>query len=286
MRWQGRRESENVEDRRGMSAGKAAVGGGIGVVILALIIALFGGDPRPLLEQQQAAGPAAGEPREVDPAQEPIKKFVSVVLADTEDVWTKVFQDEVGKPYPKPHLVLFTDQVRSGCGLAAASMGPFYCPADEKVYIDLAFCDELRTKFKAPGDFAVAYVLAHEIGHHVQRQLGYSELVDRQRGTASKLQQNKMSIRLELQADYLAGVWAHHAQQMKGILEPGDVEEALHAAAGVGDDRIQKQAQGYVVPDSFTHGTSEQRTRWFRKGLETGSLEGAKALFQLLQGQL
>ncbi len=290
MRWQGRRESKNVEDRRGMPVGKVAVGGGLGVIILALIIAVLGGDPQPLLEQgqQQAANTAAssGERTEVDPAQEPIKKFVSVVLADTEDVWHEIFKTQVGKPYPEPTLVLFTDEVNSGCGRAQASMGPFYCPADEKVYIDLAFCDELRTKFKAPGDFAVAYVLAHEIGHHVQRQLGYSKLVDQQRGRVSKRQQNKMSVRLELQADYLAGVWAHHAQQMKHILEAGDVEEALRAAGAVGDDRLQKQMQGYVVPDSFTHGTSEQRSRWFRKGFATGSLEGAKALFELPENEL
>jgi predicted metalloprotease len=222
----------------------------------------------------------------VDPAQQPVKEFVSVVLADTEDVWHQLFQQQVGKPYPEAKLVLFTDEVVSACGRARADMGPFYCPADEKVYIDLAFCEELRTKFKAPGDFAVAYVLAHEIGHHVQRQLGYSDLVDQQRGRVDKRQQNKMSVRLELQADYLAGVWAHHAQQMKQILEPGDVEEALRAAEAVGDDRLQKQIQGYVVPDSFTHGTSEQRSRWFRAGLATGSVDGAKALFKLPEEKL
>ena len=190
------------------------------------------------------------------------------------------------KPYPEANLVVFTDEVDTACGKAAADMGPFYCPADQKVYIDLAFCDELRTKFNAPGDFAVAYVLAHEIGHHVQRQLGYTDLVDRQRGKVAKRQQNKMSVRLELQADYLAGVWAHHAQQMKQILEPGDVEEALRAAEAVGDDRLQKQMQGYAVPDSFTHGTSQQRSRWFRRGLATGSVEGARTLFELPEGQL
>ena len=291
MRWQGRSQSSNVEDRRGMPVGKAAVGvGGLGALILALIIAFMGGDPKPLLEQgqQQAArqAAAAGAKGKVDPAQEPIKQFVGVVLKDTEDVWGSIFAEQLGQQYPQPTLVLFTDEVVSGCGRARADMGPFYCPADEKVYIDLAFCDELRTKFKAPGDFAVAYVLAHEIGHHVQRQLGYSDLVDRQRGKISERDQNKLSVRLELQADYLAGVWAHHAQQMKHILEPGDVEEALRAAEAVGDDRLQRQMQGYVVPDSFTHGTSEQRSRWFRQGLATGSVEGAKALFELPEGQL
>jgi predicted metalloprotease len=201
-------------------------------------------------------------------------------------VWHKLFDEQVGAPYPEPTLRLFTDEIKSGCGWAAASMGPFYCPADETVYIDLAFCEELRTKFKAPGDFAVAYVLAHEVGHHVQRQLGYSEQVDRLRGRVNKREENKMSVRLELQADYLAGVWAHHAEKLKHILEPGDVEEALRAAEAVGDDRIQKQMQGYVVPDSFTHGTSAQRSRWFRKGLTTGSVEGAAALFELPDNQL
>jgi predicted metalloprotease len=292
MRWQGRRQSTNVEDRRGVPAGKAAagIGGGLGVLILALIVAFMGGDPKPLLEQGQqraaAQAGAAGAKGEVDPAQEPVKQFVSVVLADTEDVWNTLFQQQLGRKYPEATLVLFTDEVVSGCGRAQASMGPFYCPADEKVYIDLAFCDELRTKFKAPGDFAVAYVLAHEIGHHVQRQLGYSEIVDRARGRVDKRDQNKLSVRLELQADYLAGVWAHHAQEMKGILEPGDVEEALRAAEAVGDDRLQRQMQGYVVPDSFTHGTSEQRSRWFRKGLATGSVDGAAALFDLPENEL
>ena len=289
MRWQGRRESSNVEDRRGVPVGKVAVGGGLGMLILALVISFIGGDPKPLLEQQQRATQQAAQSSqrgEVDPAQEPVKKFVSVVLADTEDVWGKVFQEQLGKPYPPAKLVLFTEEVVSACGKAQASMGPFYCPADQKVYIDLAFCDELQNKFNAPGDFAVAYVLAHEIGHHVQRQLGFSEIVDSQRGRVSKREQNKLSVRLELQADYLAGVWANHAQEMKGILEPGDVEEALRAAQAVGDDRIQKQMQGYVVPDSFTHGSAEQRSRWFRKGLATGSLEGSKALFELPESQL
>lgn len=270
-----------------MSAGKTVVGGGLGVIILALIIAFMGGDPRPLLEQgQQPAVGGAGAKAPVDPAQEPVKDFVSVVLADTEDVWGKIFQEQLGREYPEATLVLFTDEVDSGCGRAQASMGPFYCPADEKVYIDLAFCEELRVKLRAPGDFAVAYVLAHEIGHHVQRQLGYSEFVDNARGKVNKRQQNKLSVRLELQADYLAGVWAHHAQQMKHILEPGDVEEALGAAEAVGDDRLQRQMQGFVVPDSFTHGTSEQRSRWFRQGLATGSVEGAAALFDLPENEL
>ena len=274
-----------------MPIGKATVGlGGLGAIVLAIIVALLGGDPRPLLEQGQQqvavqAGPAPGQ-GQVDPEQEPLKDFVSVVLADTEDVWHKLFNEQVGAPYPEATLVLFSDEVDSGCGRAAASMGPFYCPADESVYIDLAFCDELRTRFQAPGDFAVAYVLAHEIGHHVQRQLGYSDPVDRARRQVNKREQNRMSVRLELQADYLAGVWAHHAERMKHILEPGDVTEALRAAEAVGDDRLQRQMQGYVVPDSFTHGTSRQRARWFKLGLTTGSVDGASALFELPEDQL
>jgi hypothetical protein len=209
-----------------------------------------------------------------------------VVLADTEDVWKELFQKQLGRQYREPKLVLFTGQVKSACGFASAAMGPFYCPADESVYLDLSFCEELQTKFQAPGDFAVAYVLAHEVGHHVQNQTGFSDLVDKQRGSISKAAQNQLSVRLELQADYLAGVWAHHAQRTKNILESGDLEEGLRAASAVGDDRLQKEAQGYVVPDSFTHGTSEQRSRWFRLGLQTGDLTRAKELFDLPEEQL
>ncbi len=287
MRWQGRKQSDNVEDRRGMPVRGIAVGGGIGTIILAVIIALMGGDPRPLLEQAKPQGAGAdGAAVRVDPAQEPLKEFVSVVLQDTEDVWNELFQQQVRKDYPEPKLVLFTDKVESACGFASAAMGPFYCPADDSVYLDLAFCEELRSKFQAPGDFAIAYVLAHEVGHHVQKQLGYTRLVDEQRGRVDKRAANQLSVRLELQADYLAGVWAHHAQKMKHILEPGDVEEALRAASAVGDDRLQKQSQGYIVPDSFTHGTSQQRSRWFREGLKTGDILGAKDLFDLPDNQL
>ncbi len=289
MRWQGRKQSENIEDRRGMPVRRMAVGGGLGTLILALIVLALGGDPRALLQQgPPQAGPQAapGAAANVDPAQEPLKEFVAVVLQDTEDVWQQLFRSQVGKDYVKPKLVLFTGQVESACGYASAAMGPFYCPADQKVYLDLAFCDELRSKFRAPGDFAIAYVLAHEVGHHVQKQLGYTQLVDDQRNRVNKREANRLSVRLELQADYLAGVWAHHAQKMKHILEDGDIDEALRAASAVGDDRLQKQAQGYVVPDSFTHGTSEQRSKWFRQGLRTGSLEGAKSLFELPDDQL
>ncbi|HSQ19183.1 MAG TPA: neutral zinc metallopeptidase, partial [Blastocatellia bacterium] len=194
----------------------------------------------------------------------------SAVLADTEDVWTEVF-NQAGRQYPKPTLVLFTDQVRSGCGVAGSSVGPFYCPSDQKVYIDLAFYRELKTRFRAPGDFAQAYVIAHEIGHHVQNLLGTMQNVNRAQGRATKEGANELSVRLELQADFLAGVWAHHAQ-IRGVVEPGDIDEALGAASAIGDDRLQRESQGYVVPDSFTHGTSEQRVRWFRKGFDTGDI--------------
>jgi uncharacterized protein len=287
MRWQGRRQSDNVEDRRGMPVGRVAVGGGLGTIVLLLVVMLLGGDPQALLQQMQgpAGNPAAG-PRQVDPAEQPLKDFVSVVLADTEDVWRELFQKQVGRDYREPKLVLYTGEVQSACGFASAAMGPFYCPGDEKVYLDLSFCEELQTKYRAPGDFAVAYVLAHEVGHHVQNLIGYSDLVDEQRGRVSKAKQNELSVRLELQADYLAGVWAHHAERTKKILESGDVQEALDAASAVGDDRLQKQAQGYIVPDSFTHGTSAQRSRWFRLGLQTGDLARAKELFELPEDQL
>jgi len=287
MRWQGRRQSDNVEDRRGMPVGRLAVGGGLGTIVLLVVVMLLGGDPQALLQQMQPpAGDSAAGPQQVDPAEQPLRDFVSVVLADTEDVWRELFKTQIGRDYRDPKLVLYTGQVESACGFASAAMGPFYCPGDEKVYLDLGFCEELQTKYQAPGDFAVAYVLAHEVGHHVQNLIGYSDRVDEQRGRVSKAKQNELSVRLELQADYLAGVWAHHAERTKKILESGDVEEALGAASAVGDDRLQKQAQGYIVPDSFTHGTSAQRSRWFRLGLQTGDLARAKELFELPEDQL
>jgi predicted metalloprotease len=269
MRWRDERQSENVEDRRGMSGGKIAIGGLGGIVVLVIAL-LFGADPRQLLEQlpQQGTGPETSRP--VNPQDEELKQFVAVVLAQTEDAWGEIFR-QMGKSYRKPTLVLFTDEVDSGCGVAGTAVGPFYCPRDEKLYIDLAFFRELRTRFRAPGDFAVAYVVAHEVGHHVQNLLGTMDRVDSARRRMSEAQANQVSVRLELQADFLAGVWAHYAQN-RGIVEPGDVEEALGAASAVGDDRLQREGQGYVVPDSFTHGTSEQRARWFRKGLETGDV--------------
>jgi len=271
MLWRGQRQSENIEDRRGLSRGGMAIGGGLGGIVVLVIALLLGADPRQLLEQsRENPGSGTQSSRTTNPKEEELKQFVSVVLASTEDVWTDIFRQS-GRQYRKPTLVLFTEEVRSACGLAGAAVGPFYCPGDEKVYLDLSFFEELQTRFRAPGDFAEAYVIAHEVGHHVQRLLGTMERVDAARGRVSEDEANQLSVRLELQADFLAGVWARYAQQ-KGILEPGDIEEALGAASAVGDDRLQRETQGYVVPDSFTHGTSEQRIRWFRKGLETGDI--------------
>ena len=272
MLWRGQRQSGNVEDRRGMSGGGIAIGGGLGGIVVLIIALLLGADPRQLLEQTRVDGPASGTEtsRRVNPQEEELKQFSATVLASTEDVWADIFRQH-GMTYRKPTLVLFTDQVRSACGNAGAAVGPFYCPSDEKLYLDLSFFNELQTRFRAPGDFAQAYVIAHEVGHHVQNLLGTMDKVDAARGRISEGQANELSVRLELQADFFAGVWAHYAQQ-KGILEAGDIEEALGAASAVGDDRLQREAQGHIIPDSFTHGTSEQRSRWFRKGLETGDI--------------
>jgi predicted metalloprotease len=271
MQWKGRRESENVEDRRTVTPGRLAAGGGVGVLLIALVAYFLGGDPQQILQLLQNNPPVAGQQGApvVDPAQEELKHFVAVVLADTEDVWQDQFR-KMGKVYQKPRLVLFTGQVDSACGSADAAVGPFYCPGDEMVYLDLSFFEELKNRFRAPGEFAQAYVVAHEIGHHVQKLLGISDRVNAQRARLSKAEYNRLSVKLELQADFLAGFWAHHAQKTKKFLEPGDLEAALRAANAIGDDRLQKQARGYVVPDSFTHGTSAQRIRWFRLGFETG----------------
>lgn len=270
MRTDNQRESQNVEDRRGGSRG-AVVGGGLGVLVLALIIGLMGGDPSRLLE---AGGGGAGPAEEIpdNPESREAKRFVSVVLADTEDVWRKILPIQAATPYEDPVLVLYTGLVQSACGRASASTGPFYCPPDSKLYLDFSFFDELRTRFRAPGDFAQAYVIAHEVGHHVQKLLGTSDMVQKARARLNERDYNQLSVRLELQADFYAGVWAHHAQQMRKILEEGDIEEALGAANAIGDDRLQKQAEGHVMPDSFTHGTSEQRIRWFKKGFQSGDL--------------
>jgi predicted metalloprotease len=261
------RRSANVEDRRGMRR-PMAIGGGIGAVVIALLIALMGGDPTEVLGGA-ARSPAVQEQRPPSPEEDRLAEFVHRVLGDTEETWEKLFREQ-GATYRHPKLVLFTDAVDSACGSASAAMGPFYCPADGQVYIDLSFYDDLRSRFRAPGDFAQAYVIAHEVGHHIQNLLGISDKVHAMRGRVSETEFNQLSVRLELQADYLAGVWAHHAEQARDILETGDVEEALNAASAIGDDRLQAQARGRVVPDSFTHGTSAQRVRWFKLGLERG----------------
>ncbi|MNV13071.1 putative neutral zinc metallopeptidase [compost metagenome] len=271
MQWKGRRESTNVEDRRGMG-GKTLVGGGIGGIIIMLLVTLLGGNGGDLLNNITGTGTDTTSTYAPTQQEQEMKDFVSVVLADTEDVWTEVFKKK-GLTYQNPTLVLYTDSVESACGTAGSSVGPFYCPGDHKLYIDLSFYDELKQKFKAPGDFAMAYVIAHEVGHHVQTLLGTSDKVMPLRQKLSEAEFNKYLVRFELQADYLAGVWANHVQG-KGVLEEGDLDEALTAASAVGDDTLQKQARGYVVPESFTHGTSEQRKRWFYKGFQTGSIEG------------
>jgi predicted metalloprotease len=270
MRWRGERQSTNIEDQRGLG-GKVAVGGGLGTLLLIVIALLFGADPRQLLQQAPDDRPGAVQTaRPQNAEEEELKQFVSVVLAKSEDVWHEVFRQN-GREYREPKLVLFTDQVRSACGMAGSAMGPFYCPADEKVYIDLSFYDELRQRFHAPGDFAQAYVVAHEVGHHVQKLLGISDRVEALQHRVSEVEANQLSVRLELQADFFAGVFARYVQN-QGILEAGDIDEALRAASAVGDDRIQRQTTGYVVPDSFTHGTSDQRLRWFKKGYDTGDI--------------
>lgn len=278
MRWRGRRQSTNVEDRRGQRGGRrgVAMGGGLGMIIIVIVIALLGGDPMSFLQQIDtgaSVSQSGGQQVELSAEQQELAAFTSVVLADTEDVWNDLFR-RMGKRYEEPKLVLFTGAVQSACGYASAASGPFYCPADRKVYIDLVFYEELKRKFGAPGDFAQAYVVAHEVGHHVQNLLGTSRQVQSMRGRISKEDYNKLSVRLELQADYFAGVWAHHAHRTKQILEQGDIEEAMNAANAIGDDTLQKRSRGHVVPDSFTHGTSEQRQRWFLKGLKSGDPAG------------
>jgi uncharacterized protein len=279
MRWSTGRRSDNVEDQRGagLSGGKIR-GGGIGILILALVGMYFGIDPSLILNgnwggggpTQQSISRTSQDTRP-SPAEDKLADFVSVVLADTEDTWEKLFQEAGGK-YEKPKLVLFTGEVQSACGFAQSATGPFYCPADRKVYIDLGFYDELKKNLKAPGDFAQAYVIAHEIGHHVQNLVGISKKVQGKKASVSQVEYNKLSVKLELQADCFAGVWANHANRMRNILEPGDVEEALNAASMIGDDTLQKKARGFVVPDSFTHGSSKQRVDWFRQGLKGGDM--------------
>jgi len=272
MRWRGGRRSSNIEDRRGARPSGGMIGGGIGTIAVILIAWYFGIDPTPLLEGMQSTGGASSTGTQAtaeDLKNDPLADMISVVMADTEDVWNAIFAEQ-GRRYQEPTLVLFSGATRSACGLGQAAMGPFYCPADQNAYIDLSFYKDMRDRFRAPGDFAQAYVIAHEVGHHVQNLLGISSQVrDMQRGM-SKAEANGLSVRLELQADCLAGVWANRADKARNILESGDVEEALNAASAIGDDRLQKQSQGRVVPESFTHGTSAQRQRWFRTGLSSG----------------
>ncbi len=269
MKWQGRRGSDNIEDRRGMSTGTKVVGGGIGTLVIVLLVMLLGGDPQSVIEQMDP-GMATG-PYESSEAEDQMAQFVSVVLADVEDVWAEIFRQS-GATYREPTLVLFRDQVQSACGYATAASGPFYCPADMKIYIDLSFCDDLASKYGAQGDFAIAYVIAHEVGHHVQNLLGILDEVSRERQRLSEVRANQLTVRLELQADFFAGVWAHHASRMFNSLEEGDIEEALNAAASIGDDVLQKKYQGRVIPDTFTHGTAAQRSSWLRKGWVTGDV--------------
>jgi len=269
MRWRGRSGSTNVEDRRGMSGGQVAVGGGILGVIALVLNFLLGGDPSQLPQQLPMQNRELSA--EEQAADNERAEFVRVVLKETEDVWNQQFQ-KLGKDYPEPVLVLFRDATQSGCGHASSASGPFYCPADRKVYIDLSFYQDLQTRFQAPGDFAMAYVIAHEVGHHIQNYLGTSGEVQRMRQQLSEGEYNKYSVMLELQADFLAGVWAHHTQRVANIVEAGDIEEALNAANAIGDDHLQKESQGYVVPESFTHGTSQQRMYWFKKGYQTGDI--------------
>ncbi|EDL63885.1 KPN_02809 family neutral zinc metallopeptidase [Bacillus sp. SG-1] len=272
MKWKGRRASSNVEDRRGMRGKSIAAGGGIGGIVLVLLFTLLGGDPGTLLNNFGGTSTQTSQPYQATEQEEELADFVSVVLADTEEVWTEIFEEN-GMTYKEPTLVLYTGSVQSACGTSSAAVGPFYCPGDQKLYIDLSFYGELQQKFQAPGDFAMAYVIAHEVGHHVQTLLGTSDEIMPLRNQLSETEFNKYLVRFELQADYYAGVWAHHAQGMD-LLEEGDLNEALTAASAVGDDTIQKRARGYAVPESFTHGTSEQRKNWFYRGFQNGTIEG------------
>jgi predicted metalloprotease len=288
MRWESGRRSDNVEDRRGMG-GPLMIGGGMGVggLVLLVLMMLAGVDPGVVLNQpgggqgpMPGPGPQRHQARRVNPDEDKLVDFTRVVLGSTEDVWQDQFR-RINRSYDPPKLVLFSGRVESGCGLASAAVGPFYCPRDSDVYLDLEFFQELKNRFQAPGDTAQAYVIAHEVGHHVQNLLGISDKVERARQRGGKREANELSVRLELQADYLAGVWAHHARRANpNLFEPGDIDEAIRGAGAVGDDRLQMQAQGYVVPDAFTHGSSAQRIRWFRKGYETGDLKMLNHFFE------
>lgn len=275
MRWKSGRRSSNIEDRRSIRLSPRAKGGGVGILLLVIVAVYFGVDPSIVLQQstEMGGGPSIQTiPFEPSAADNELADFVSVVLADTEDTWRDLF-NQMGGTYEEPSLVLFSGMVESACGYAQAAIGPFYCPGDKKVYIDLSFYNDLKNKMNAPGDFAQAYVIAHEVGHHVQKLIGISDKVHSARHRLSQNDYNRLSVKMELQADCFAGIWAHHAQKLRNILEPGDVEEALNAASMIGDDRLQKQTRGYVTPDSFTHGTSAQRVTWFNKGFQTGNIE-------------
>ena len=281
MRWQGKEQSRNVEDRRGESArgGGIGLGGGLGIgaIIIAAIIMLLGGDPTGFLQQAGSQAPTqtqqqSGEPYVGTQQEEALADIAGVVLKETEDVWGKIFPEQLGKRYTPAKLVLFEQRINSACGVAGSQTGPFYCPGDSKVYLDVDFYEQLKQNFGAPGDFAFAYVVAHEVGHHVQNLLGYTNYVHQQKGRISQAAYNDLSVRLELQADFLAGVWAHHTYQTTDLIEEDDFREAMRAAEAIGDDNIQRQTTGYVRPETFTHGTSEQRMRWFRHGLETGDI--------------
>ncbi len=270
MLWEGERESENVEDRRGISGGGMAIGGGIGAIVIGIIYVLLGGNPSDVLQQTQPLQNGQNQSAARSPVEEKLATFSRVILADTEDVWDSLYTATTGSRYRKPTLVLFTESTQSGCGFASAVTGPFYCPPDEKLYLDLSFFNELHERFKVEGEFAMAYVIAHEVGHHIQKLMGTSDKMSQLRSQMSEKEYNRMSVKMELQADFLAGVWAYYAHNLK--LDSNDLESALTAANAIGDDRLQQQATGRVVPDAFTHGTSKQRMYWFKKGFETGDI--------------
>lgn len=274
MRWKNRERSQNVDDRRGSTIKRVGGGMGIGAILMAVFALIMGENPLQVIQNlmSESGGNTQTVQTQTTPEEDALAELVSVVLKDTEDVWNKLFQEQFGKDYQEPKLVIYSGSVESACGFAQSATGPFYCPADQSVYIDLSFYDDMKTKLNASGEFALAYVIAHEVGHHVQNLLGIINEVQRQKQSLSQADANHMNVRLELQADFFAGVWAHHAHKMKNILETGDIEAGLNAAAAVGADRMQMKARGYVVPDSFTHGTSEQRVRWFRKGIQNGNL--------------
>jgi len=275
MRWEFGRRSTNVEDRRGSGVSGPVIGGGLGAIVLSVIVALLGGDPSVIWDQREAQSdrPQTQSPQtQGSAADDRMAEFVSVVLADTEDTWGNLFRQS-GESYVEPKLVLYSDAVESACGFARSAVGPFYCPADQKLYIDLSFYEDLKNRHQAPGDFAQAYVIAHEVGHHVQNLMGVSNKVHAMQRRVDRVEANQLSVRQELQADCFAGIWAHHANRSRQILEQGDIEEALNAASSIGDDRLQHQAKGYVVPEAFTHGSSAQRVRWFKRGIETGNPE-------------